>query len=174
VPQRALVAAHLTPLRSPCKSSPSTATRSSLAVALPVAYLTRAPHEARWSTALRLPRELVRTNAISAGRSHRCWCLLSLRRSSTPSSSQRSDTVARATQEHRAWAQLCFGPHAASARVVMGCAQFYASELRMCCATGPRAEFGPLAFVSFFYFLNIFKLLQVQKFVQVRFELRKL
>jgi hypothetical protein len=59
-------------------------------------------------------------------------------------------------------AQLGFGPHGTSARVVMGCAQFCASGLQKCCATGPRAEFGPLAFVSFFYFLNISKSLQVQ------------
>jgi hypothetical protein len=37
------------------------------------------------------------------------------------------------------------------------------SRPRRCCATGPQAEFGPLAFVLFFYFLNIFKTLQTSK-----------
>jgi hypothetical protein len=34
--------------------------------------------------------------------------------------------------------------------------------------------FGPLAFSSFSYFLNLIKSMQIQKFVQVWFELRKL
>jgi hypothetical protein len=36
------------------------------------------------------------------------------------------------------------------------------------------AEFSPLSCISFFHFLNIIKSMQIPKFVQVRFELRKL
>jgi hypothetical protein len=48
--------------------------------------------------------------------------------------------------------------------------QRYAGRLR----ARLSLEIGPLAFDLFLYFLNIFKSLQIQKFVYDSFELRKL
>jgi hypothetical protein len=71
-PPRTPVVSRLTPLRSPRRSTSSATTRSSPAAALPVAYLTRAPLEARRSAAPRLPRSTTSAVYTSPVRTSPC------------------------------------------------------------------------------------------------------
>jgi hypothetical protein len=167
VPPRAPVVARLTPLRSLHRSPLSGATRSSMTTSLPVKYLTHAPLEAHRSAAPRLPRELVRTDAILVSRSHRCRSPLPLRRSSVLPSRRHNDAIVCATQEHHAWgaAQLwaaCnVGPRGHGMRPVL-CER--ATKVLCHWAT---SRIRPIGLCFIFLFSEYIQIITSSKFVQV-------
>jgi hypothetical protein len=90
-------------------------------------------------------------------------CPLPLHRSATPPSCRRSGAAAARARSHRGHA------HATQAGAKLGQAVGRAPTAQL-----GRGRFGPLASDLLCYFLYIFKSMQIQKFVQDSFELKKL